>query len=457
MPRNWGGLTVLLFIVCALGCGTRQPLFAQQDVPPDRGQIAGVEGFSDSHVHLIDFLQNGAFDNSDGRFPGVGERGEIENIEPARYLALPYGEQWRRLTLFLKDMQTAGVDHAMVSGMPFLKKWSANEPFGRPKYYLDSSSRMVRARDTDYLIGAAVVDYKRKFADNAEQLRKLGRLYPFVCGFDGTDLGAVDLVIKRIKEFPGVWKGIGEVMSRHDDLTNLTTGERPRADHPALKRLCRFAGGAFLPVSIHHNIAPISRSPNEIKEPVYLDELVELFDYCRPPHAKHETKFIWCHAGISRRIVVEELPHWISAVLDRFEGQVYVDLSWVVYEDYILKDLESWAALIKKYPESFMLGSDVVGGGQNLDKEFRRLQALLDTISTDEGNVARRNLVRDNFVRLMSDLRQQQHAKMLNEELISTETPESIGLILKTDFEYDQKAHTGARERSFMLENKPAH
>ncbi|MFH1747663.1 MAG: hypothetical protein ABIG44_11530 [Planctomycetota bacterium] len=455
MPRNWGRLIVLLVIVCALGCGTNQPLSAQQAVPPERGQIARVEGFADSHVHLIDFLQNGAFDNSDGRFSGVGARGEIENVEPIRYLALPYGEQWRRLTLFLRDMQVAGVDHAMISGMPFLKKWSSNEPFGRPKYYLDSSSRVVLARDTDYLIGAAVVDYKRKFADEPEQLRKLERLYPFVCGFDGTDLGAVDLVIKRIKEFPGVWKGIGEVMSRHDDLTNLTTGERPRADHPSLKRLGCFAGEVFLPVSIHHNIAPISRSPKEVKEPVYLDELVELFDYCRPPNAKHATKFIWCHSGISRRVVVNNLPHWIGTVLNRFEGQVYVDLSWVVYEDYILKDLESWAALIKKYPESFMLGSDVVGGGQNLDKEFSRFKTLLDAVSMDPNDVVRRNLASDNFVNLMSDLRQKQHAMMRAEGLISSDTPASTGLILKPDYEYDQQAHTGGRAHSFMRENMP--
>jgi hypothetical protein len=214
---------VLSLLICLLSCAPRHPILAKEYVRADRGKIFDLDRLSDSHVHIIDFLQNDAFDNSDGRFPGVGDRGQIKKASPMRYLALPYGEQWRRLTLFLKDMEGVGVDHAMVSGMPFLKKWSANEPFARPKYYLDSSSRMVLARDTDYLIGVAVLDYKRKFANSEEQLRKLERLYPFVCGFDGTDLGAVDLVIKRIKEFPGVWKGIGEVMSRHDDLTNRRT------------------------------------------------------------------------------------------------------------------------------------------------------------------------------------------------------------------------------------------
>jgi hypothetical protein len=440
---------LLLTCVCVLGCVSHQTILAEEKAKPDGGVVFPPDRFADSHSHLIDFLQNGAFDNSDGHFKGAGERGEILASSSLRYLALPYGEQWRRLTLFLRDMEEAGVERAMVSGMPFLKKWSENESFARPRYYLDSSSRMVRARDTDFLIGMAVIDYRRKFVDNEEELRKLERIYPFICGFDGTDLGAADLVIKRIKEFPGVWHGIGEVMSRHDDLTNLTTGERPRGNHPALKRLSCVAGDFMLPVSIHHNIAPISRSVTEVKEPVYLDELVELFEYCRPPNTQHETKFIWCHAGISRRVVVDNLPHWLDAVLRRFEGQVYIDLSWVVYEDYILKDLEAWAQLVRKHPTSFMLGSDVVGSGENLVTEFRRYQPFLDKISEDPNDEVRRGLARDNFARLMTDLGKKRRAKT------ATETSESAGLILKPEFEYNERAHTGARERSFMQENKP--
>ena len=361
----------------------------------------------------------------------------------------------KTLSLLLEDMDRSAVDQAMVSGMPFLKKWSANEPFARPGYYLDSDSQMVRARDTDYLIATAFLDYRREFAGNEAALRELDRLHPFVCGFDGTDLGAVDLVVKRIKEFPGVWQGIGEVMSRHDDLSNLTTGERPRANHPALKRLCRFAGEWSLPVSIHHNIAPISRSASEVKVPLYLDELVELFDYCRPPNAEQETKFIWCHAGISRRVVVENLPHWIDAVLSHYRGQVFVDLSWVVYEDYVAKDLEAWAALIRKYPGSFMLGSDVVGGGANIGSELARYQPLLDAISANPTDRVRRNLARDNFVSLMADLARRRLARMAREGPAGSDRTGSPGLTLRANFEFDERAHTGAPQNSFMKEHMP--
>ena len=456
-----GSAFVVLVLVLATASCTTQP-----DKPPTRVQAAGQvnagveqmaagERFADAHVHIIDFLQNGAFDNHDGRFAGVGERGQITKGSTTRYNALPYGEQWRRLSLLLEDMDAGAIDQAMVSGTPFLKKWSANEPFARPGYYLDSDSQMVRARDTDYLIGMAFMDYQRKLAGNEVALQKLQRLHPFVCGFDGTDLGAVDLVVKRIKEFPGVWQGVGEVMSRHDDLSNLTTGERPRANHPALKRLCRFAGEWSLPVSIHHNIAPISRSASEVKDPLYLDELVELFDYCRPPNAEQETIFIWCHAGISRRVVVENLPHWIDAVLAHYKGQVFVDLSWVVYEDYIEKDLKTWAGLIRKYPDSFMLGSDVVGGGANMGSELARYEPLLDAISKDPSDEVRRKLARDNFVNLMADMSQRRLAKMKKEGLAQNATAESTGLVLKSDYEFDEHAHTGAPQHSFMNENMP--
>jgi hypothetical protein len=455
MPKTWRTLAILLAFIYVLGCATQQPSIAEEKPAAPNGTAATADQFADAHLHLIDFLQNGAVDNRDGRFQGVGERGEIVRSSSVRYLSLPYGEQWRRLTLFLDDMDAAGVEYAMISGMPFLKKWSENEPFARPRYYLDSSSRMVLARDTDYLIATAFLDYQQEFADNKEELRKLARLHPFICGYDTTDLGAVDLVIKRIKEFPGVWHGIGEVMSRHDDLTNLTTGDRPRGNHPSLKRLCCFAGDMHLPVNIHHNIAPVSRNVKEVKEPVYLDELIELFEYCRPPNAQHETKFVWAHAGISRRVNIENLPYWLDVVLQRFEGQVHMDLSWVVYEMYIAKDLDAWARLVKKYPTSFMLGSDLVGSGEKLGSELRRYLPLLECISADPQDPVRRGLARDNFVNLMRGLGTQRRARMVQDGLISPDAPEWSGLILKPDYEYDEKAHTGSPASSFLLENRP--
>ena len=395
-----------------------------QAADPDNAPVAYR---SDSHFHLLDFLQNGEFLNTDGRFPG-SEWG----LNPGgRYSTLPFGERGRRIEALLAGMAAARVEHIMVSGMPFIKKWSENEPFLRPRYYLDSSSPVKRARDTDITVASAIVDYRTKYADDPEQLDELRKIHPFITGFDGTDLGAVDLIVKRIKEFPGIWEGIGEVMSRHDDLTNLSMGERPRADHPALVRVCRFAGKHFLPVSIHHNIAPISRNLDEIKPPLYLDEFVQLLRNCRwqEGDVSYTTRFIWCHAGISRRVTVDNLAFWIEEVLKETGNQVYIDLSWVVLDDYVHRELDRWVELIERYPDRFMIGSDAVGAASRIDEELDRFDPLLSGLSED----ARSLVAHDNFADLMQEMAELRTAAGLGEQ----------GIVLEYSYEFPEYANTG--------------
>jgi hypothetical protein len=291
----------------------------------------------------------------------------------------------------------------MVSGMPFVKKWSEDDPF-RSTYYLGSGSRVVRARDTDYIIALAVEDFRTAEPERFE--KEFARLYPFICGFNGTDVGGVGMIIKRIKEFPGVWKGIGEIMSRHDDLTNLTLGERPRANHSALFRVYDFAGKHGLPVSVHHNIAPISHDGKD-HETRYFKEIHDAFE------TFPKTNFIWCHAGISRRIVVDNLVPTHDLILTKFGDHVYIDLSWVVFEDYLLqrdneghvehdedgdsKIRQEWVELIEKFPDNFILGSDVVGNFQEYHSKIRKYNALLKVLKPE----TRIKVGNANFVRIM--------------------------------------------------------
>ena len=350
---------------------------------------------SDSHFHLVNFLQNGEhWSETEQRF-----------VASSPYITLPQGQRGKRIEGMLKRMDAANVSVAMVSGMPFVKKWSQNALF-RSVYYLDSSSRVVFARDTDYTVALAITDYLESDIPNAQEQRQ--RLFPFVSGFNATDLGAVDMIVKRIKEFPGMWEGIGEVMSRHDDLTNLTTGERPRADHPSIHRLSHFAGAYHLPVSIHHNIAPISPGTKS-KDPLYLEEILNLFD-------EHpQTMFVWCHAGISRRLYIDNLTQLLAKILrqkSRYQ-HVFIDLSWVIYENYIydpkqrIDNREEWAKLIQMYPNNFMIGSDAVANFSNYTKEMQKFDPLLETIqSLKNGQVLAKKLAHDNFYNLMMSLRQ---------------------------------------------------
>ncbi|MBT6103864.1 hypothetical protein OAK90_00175 [bacterium] len=355
------------------------------------GQSVQAQPYGDCHFHLLDFLQNGEFDNRDGAFP-CNESGLMKD---GRYFQLPYGERHRRLTGLIDVTEKHNIADVVVCGMPFVKKWAEDDFFLRPKYYLDSSSRVKAARDTDLQVAAAFMDYKRQFAGDKTQLDKLTRLHPFVCGLDTTDLGAVDLAIKRIREYPGVWEGLGELMSRHDDLTNLTTGERPRANHPSFIRLLKFAGRVSLPVSIHHNVAPISRNESEFKQPLYLDEFLALLKNTihDESNAANRPKVIWCHAGISRRIVVKNYRQTLERILDDYHENLYLDLSWVVLGTYVYKNLDEWVALIQKYPDNFLIGSDSVGKYSGIPMELKKYQALLSALPAEtRSKVAYKNL-----------------------------------------------------------------
>lgn len=355
------------------------------------GQYVQSQPYGDCHFHLLDFLQNGEFDNRDGAFP-CNASGLMKD---GRYFQLPYGERHRRLTGLIDVTDKHNIADVVVCGMPFVKKWAEDDFFLRPKYYLDSSSRVKAARDTDLQVAAAFMDYKQRFAGDKTQLDKLTRLHPFVCGLDTTDLGAVDLAIKRIQEYPGVWEGLGELMSRHDDLTNLTTGERPRANHPSFIRLFKFAGRVSLPVSIHHNVAPISRNESELKQPLYLDEFLALLKNTihDAANAANRPKVIWCHAGISRRIVVENYRQTLERILDEYHEYLYLDLSWVVLGAYVYKNLEEWVALIQKYPDNFLIGSDSVGKYSGIPMELKKYQALLSALPAEtRSKVAYKNL-----------------------------------------------------------------
>ena len=355
------------------------------------GQSVQAQPYGDCHFHLLDFLQNGEFDNRDGAFP-CNASGLMKD---GRYFQLPYGERHRRLTGLIDVTDKHNIADVVVCGMPFVKKWAEDDFFLRPKYYLDSSSRVKAARDTDLQVAAAFMDYKRRFAGDKTQLDKLTRLHPFVCGLDTTDQGAVDLAIKRIREYPGVWEGLGELMSRHDDLTNLTTGERPRANHPSFIRLFKFAGRVSLPVSIHHNVAPISRNESELKQPLYLDEFLALLKNTihDEANAANRPKVIWCHAGISRRIVVENYRQTLERILDDYHENLYLDLSWVVLGAYVYKNLEEWVALIQKYPDNFLIGSDSVGKYSGIPMELKKYQALLSALPAEtRSKVAYKNL-----------------------------------------------------------------
>ena len=79
----------------------------------------------------------------------------------------------------------------------------------------------------------------------------------------------------------------------------------------------------------------------------------------------------------------------------------------------------------------------------------------MERISGNPDDVVRRGLALDNFVNLMKALDNQRRDMMLEEKVISPDAPDWTGLVLRPDYEYDEKAHTGSTARSFLEKNRP--
>jgi len=298
---------------------------------------------TDCHVHLVDFLQH-----SDG------------------------------INAVLAAMDRAGVDEAMISGMPLVKQWSMNEPI-QPKYYLEDDARCYWYSATDVFVA-------REVEKLSPEKRK--RFHPFICGFNGKDRNAVEHVQRMLEWYPGLWEGIGEVMTRHDDLTALTYGEVAHADSISLDPVYDLAGEKDMPVSIHSDVSSVWK-----RDPIYLGEI----ENAVKKHPK--TRFIWCHAGISRRIEVPTLTKELTRLLKTYPN-LYIDVSWVVYEMDLAPNgipNQQWIDLIEAFPKRFMIGSDKVGKFDDYPTEIRKFDPFLAKLKPETA----RGLAHDNFLSVL--------------------------------------------------------
>lgn len=288
-------------------------------------------GWVDAHLHYVDFMQQ-----SDGS------------------------------EAMLAAMDKAGVEEAWLFGLPVVKKWQQDAP-RRPRYYLGDEAPLYYYSATDDIVAGAVLALP-------EAQRR--RLAPFISGFNPTDMNAARHVEALIERYPGLWRGIGEVITRHDDLTALTAGETARANHPALMKVYRVAGRHDLPVLLHSNLTSLRE-----ETPIYLGELEDALK------SHPDTRFVLAHAGTSggvekRQAPLATLNEIIRALLERYDN-LYVDLSWSVREHYLIKDGEprsSWVELIQDHPDRFVLGSDVVGHFDSIGEILDEYRPLLDAL-----------------------------------------------------------------------------
>lgn len=334
---------VLGALLLCLALSSRIPAQTPTVPAPPSPPVPVRYTLADCHFHFVDFLQH-----TDG----------MEALTAA--------------------MDRTGVQDTMISGMPLVKIWATTEPIP-PKYYLEDDGRCYWYSATDIEVAREVLTASPKDRP---------RLHPFICGFNGTDRNAVEHVQRMLDWYPGLWQGIGEVMTRHDDLTALTYGDTAHADSIALDPVYDLAAEHDLPVSIHSNVSSVWK-----REPIYLPEI----ENAVKRHPK--TRFIWCHAGISRRIDVPTIVPQIQRLLSTYPN-LWIDLSWVVYDQYLVKDGKAsadWVALIEKYPTRFMIGSDTVGHFDTYSPTLQRYYVLLDALKPNTAKL----VAHDNFMSVL--------------------------------------------------------
>lgn len=311
--------------------------------------LAHARSYIDGHLHYVDFFQ------------------ESEGM-PALLSAMDQGK----------------ISHAAIMGIPVAKKWQEDEP-KKPRYYAGDDADLYWYSATDFYVLQAVQQLK------PEQQK---RFFPFLSGFNTNDKNAATHIRRTLELNPEFWQGIGEVFTRHDDVTALMQGNTPRANNEAMMKVYRVAAEYDLPVLLHSNIT----SKRE-RNPLYLEELEEALS------KNSDVRFIWAHAGTSKELHrhQEELDFLLPLVqrLLKEHDNLYIDLSWTLLEPYLLNSKgqpnPNWLKLFNDYPDRFVLGSDVVGRFSSIGETLQGFEPVLQALPD---HVAQ-GIAEDNFLKLL--------------------------------------------------------
>ncbi len=312
--------------------------------------------FNDSHFHLTNYIQEGT-----------------------------------SITEFLKIMGNK-TGRVALFGIPLQQQWSYRlDGDHAPTYYLNSDAPLYYYSFVDASIAMAYKSLSKE---------QQARFDPMITGFNPADMYAADHIRRVLETFPGVFSGIGEFTIHKEFVAAKIAGEVASLQDPALDRLLDFATEAGLMVLIHNDIdTPFSK---EGEPPAYLAQMKQLFK--RHPR----TPIIWAHMGVGRVVrPVKDQADIIEEILkDPAFDNVYLDISWDEVAKYLVStpaETKATAAMINRYPDRFLFGTDEVAPAtqEKYDKVFYQYAPLWDQLDKSTSEKVRKG----NYERLFDAAR----------------------------------------------------
>jgi predicted TIM-barrel fold metal-dependent hydrolase len=278
------------------------------------GQVPAMQpDFNDGHLHLTNYIQEGT-----------------------------------DIRAFLKIMN-GKVGRVALFGIPLQQLWSRRVDGDRaPAYYLQSDAPLYYYSFTDAWIAMAY-----KSLPKAQQ----DRFDPMITGFNPADMYAADHIRRVLETFPGVFSGIGEFTIHKEFVSSKVAGEVASLQDPALDRVLDFASQVGLVVLIHNDIDTPFPKPDA--KPAYLGQMTALLK--RHPN----TTLIWAHTGVGRvvRPIQDHAANLEKLLQDPELAHLHFDISWDEVAKYIVASPEATkitAALLERYPDRFLFGTDEV-------------------------------------------------------------------------------------------------
>jgi len=240
------------------------------------------------------------------------------------------------------------VGRVALFGIPLQQQWAYNVTGDfAPRYYLDTDAPLYYYSFTDAMIAMAYASL------NADQKK---RFEPMITGFNPTDMWATDHIRRVLLTFPNTFTGIGEFTIHKEFVSSKIAGGVASLKDHALDSIYDFAAESGLVVLMHSDINnpfPKSYTKN------YLSDMRDLFR--RHP----KTTIIWAHCGLGRIVtpITDQVKFLEDMLDDPSLSHVNFDISWDEVAKYFIqspKATELAAAMINKYPDRFLLGSDEV-------------------------------------------------------------------------------------------------